>query len=193
MYKLISHRGLHNKNIIENSFLAISNALNNNNYVGVEFDVRCTLDNEFIVYHDAMYDGKLIKKIMYNELPKYIPRLKDILNIGSNKMFLIEIKDINDNYSKLIKLLKKYQNKKIYIMSFSNNIVNKLNFKNKKYKLEILNFIYNINKNINNLDFVCILNSLLNKKIINTLHDKEIFLYGLFSKKEFLDVFYIVD
>lgn len=193
MFKLISHRGLHNKNIIENSYIAIKNALNSSKYVGVEFDLRVTLDNEFIIYHDSFYNNKLIKNTMYKELPKYVPRLIDILKINSNKIFLIEIKDINDKYLKLIKILTKYKNKNIYVMSFSNKIIDKLNFNNKTYKLGILNYVLNTHKSNNELDFICILNSLLNDKIMKILSTKEIFSYGLFNKKEYDKVYYIED
>lgn len=193
MYKLISHRGIHNKKIIENSYLSIKSALESNEYIGVEFDVRVTKDNEFIIYHNSMYNNKLIKNINYKELPKYVPKLNDILKIKSNKIFLIEIKNINNLYKELINILNKYKNKNIYVMSFSNKIINKLDINNRNYKIGILNYVLNTDKNSNNLDFICILSSLLNDSIINTLSNKEIFSYGLNIKKEYNKVYYIVD
>lgn len=193
MFKLIAHRGIHNKEIKENSYDAIYMALQSSKYIGVEFDVRLTLDNEFILYHDAMYNNKLIKNTLYRELPKYVPKLIDVLNIKSDKIFLIEIKNINDKYEEFIKLINKYKNKKIYIMSFSNKIINKLNKFKRNYKLGILNYVLNTDEIVKELDFVCILNSLLNDSIINTLKNKEIFSYGLFEKKEYDRVYYIVD
>lgn len=193
MYKLIAHRGLHDKNIIENSYIAIKKAIESEKYLGVEFDIRVTKDNEFIIYHNSFYNNKLIKNTLYKELPKYVPRLIDILKIKSNKIFLIEVKNINDKYKELIKILNKYQNKNIYVMSFSNKIINKLNIDNRKYKIGILNYVLNTKESNNNLDFICILNSLLNDEIIKILNKKEIFSYGLFEKKEYNKVYYIVD
>lgn len=193
MYKLISHRGIHNKNIKENSYLSIKNALDSNEYVGVEFDVRVTKDNEFIIYHDSMYNNKLIKNMMYKELPKYVPRLIDILKINSNKIFLIEVKNINNMYKELINKLNKYKNKNIYVMSFSNKVINKLDISKRNYKIGVLNYILNTNNTNNNLDFICILSSLLNNNIINTLNNKEIFSYGLNIKKEYDNIYYIVN
>ena len=50
--KIIAHRGLYDKVVAENTYLAISRALNNNSLVGVEIDVRLTKDNKIVVIHD---------------------------------------------------------------------------------------------------------------------------------------------
>ena len=129
MYKLICHRGIHNADIKENSYESIKKALESTKYIGVEFDVRCTKDNEFIIFHNSFYNNKLIKNTYYKELPKYVPRLKDVLNIKSNKIFLIELKNINDNYNKLINLLNKYKNKKLYLRYIKLCIKHKYKYK----------------------------------------------------------------
>ena len=193
MYKLIKHRGYHDKFIMENSYEGISIALNDDKYVGVEFDVRETLDNELIIYHDSLYNNKLISKTLYKELPKYVPKLWDILKINSNKIFLIEIKNIENNYHQFINLLNKYKDKNIYVMSFSNNAIKRVDIKERNYKIGILNYVLNTNKDISNLDFICILNSLINDEILNVLKNYEIFSYGLFEKKKGKKIFYIVD
>lgn len=189
---LISHRGMYDKEIKENTYCAIKNALESNDYVGVEFDVRATLDNEFIIYHDNMFNKKLISNTLYKELPKYVPRLEDILRIKSDKIFLIEIKNINNKYDEFIKLLEKHKNKKIYVTSFSNKIIKKLDNRERKYKIGILNYVLNTSELVKDLDFVCVLNSLINKKIILSLKGKEIFSYGGFLNKSYLDIYYIV-
>lgn len=193
MYKLICHRGIHNENIIENSYDAIKLALESPEYVGVEFDIRETKDGEIVLYHDTFYNNKLVKNTYYKELPKYIPKLQDILKIKSDKLFIIEIKNIENSYDKLKKILSVYKNKKIYIMSFSNKIINKLLVEDRNYKLGILNYVLNTNENINKLDFVCILNSLLKKDILDKLKKLEIFSYGLLKIKKYKDIYYIVD
>lgn len=192
MYKLIKHRGIHNKNIKENTYEGIKLALNDSKYIGVEFDVRETIDHEFIVYHDPMFNNKLISQSKYNELSRYIPKLEDILKINSNKMFLIEIKNIND-FAKFINLLNKYKNKKLYVMSFSNRLIDKVNISNRNYKVGILNYILNTNYNAKKLDFVVILNSLINGHIINELKPLEVFSYGLRETLKYESVYYIVD
>lgn len=193
LYKLISHRGISNKDIKENSFIAIKKALECDDYVGVEFDVRTTLDNEFVLYHNPLYNNKLVKNTLYKELPKYVPKLNEVLKIESNKIFLIEIKNIGDNYDKLIDILKGYDNKKLYVMSFSNKIISKMDINERNYKIGILNYVFNTNEDTKKLDFVGILNSLINDNILNSLKNIEIFSYGLFDKKKSEKIFYIVD
>jgi len=193
MYKLISHRGIHDKKTKENSYDAIKNALESSEFVGVEFDIRETLDNEIILYHNAVYNNKLVSKTYYKDMPKYVPKLEDVLKIRSNKMFLIEIKNIENNYKKFLDIINKYNDKNICIMSFSSKAINKIDIDGRFYKIGILNYVLNTNENIKKLDFIAILNSLLNEDIIKNLNGLEIFSYGLFKKKKFRDVFYIVD
>ena len=193
MLKLIKHRGISTNNIKENTFEGIKLALNDSKYIGVEFDIRETLDNEIILFHNPIYNNKLISKTYYRELPKYVPRLEDILNIDSDKIFLIEIKNIEHNFDKFIKLLNKYNNKKIYVMSFYINNIKKIDIPNRKYKIGILNYVLNSSDFIKKLDFIGILNNLINEKIINNLKDKQIFSYGVVGKKKYSDIYYIVD
>ena len=193
--KLIKHRGFTNKSIKENTYDGIMKAFLDPKYEGVEFDVRETLDHEFILCHDPIINNKLIKDVKYSDLPKYIPRLKDILKIKTSKIFLMEIKNIT-SFTKLINLLNKYQSKNIYVMSFSNKIINKLNIQSKTYKVGVLNYILNTNNNLPDLDFVCILNNFLNQKLIQDLKPLEVFSYGLISSAteyKYPQVFYIVD
>lgn len=190
--KLIKHRGLHNETIKENTYDAIKKALMTDKYVGVEFDVRETKDHEFIINHDPLYDGKLISHLNYNELPKYMPKLVNILKINSRKIFLIELKEIQ-SFNKLISLLKQYKNKNIYVMSFVNSLIDKINISSKTYKVGILNYVFNTSKESTNYDFVAIINSLLNETVMETLKPKEIFAYGIGKKYKYEGVYYITD
>ncbi len=195
MAKLIKHRGLYSKNIKENTYEAIKMAIDNPKYLGVEFDIRETIDHEFIVFHNPTLKGKLIREYKFNELPKYIPRLKDILKIKTRKIFLIEIKNIT-SFNKFLSLLKKYAYQNIYVMSFSNALINKCLITDRTYKVGILNYVINTDDNLKNLDFVCILNNLLNDNIIKSLKDKEIFSYGLISENtnyKYQSVYYITE
>ena len=78
-------------------------------------------------------------------------------------------------------------------MSFSNSLIKKVDISNRSYKIGILNYVLNTNKDIEKLDFVCILNSLLNENILSLLKDKEVFSYGLREKLKYQNVYYIVD
>ena len=194
--KLISHRGIHNKMIKENTYESIKNAIDSDKYVGVEFDVRCTKDNEFIIYHDPIYNGNLISNTMYLELPKYVPKLEDILNINTNKIFLIEIKNINGNINKFIKLLDNYKDKNIYVMSFNSKLMNKICNKEVSFKTGVLNYILNT-IDMSCLDFICMLDSLLSDELvrITETYNKEIMSYGIINKNNIgsMDIYYIVD
>lgn len=193
MYKLIRHRGIVDDNTQENSYDAIKKALACDKYVGVEFDVRATKDNELILFHDPVYNNKLISETYYKELPKYVPRLQDILKINSTKIFLIEIKNIENNYNKFINILNGFADKNIYVMSFSEKVINKINYSKRNYKLGVLNYILNTTTSLKNLDFIGILNSLIDKSLINTLNGIEIFSYGLLENLKYKEVYYIVD
>ena len=52
MYKFISHRG-NDDDLAENSKKAILNSLSKPYIDGVEFDIRITKDNKFVINHNA--------------------------------------------------------------------------------------------------------------------------------------------
>ena len=62
--KFIAHRGLWNKEVKANSYKAIYNGLMSDLYIGIETDIRVTKDGIFIIYHDALYKGVLVKNTM---------------------------------------------------------------------------------------------------------------------------------
>ena len=92
--KIIAHRGLHNKFIKENTMDAFLNAVNNN-YDGIELDIRYTKDKKIVVLHDSFINrtsngkGK-VNSYTYKELLKYnfgsknkkakIPKLIDVIS-----------------------------------------------------------------------------------------------------------------
>ena len=62
---LIAHRGIWNKTIKDNSYEALLNGLNSEKYIGIECDIRTTLDKKFIVYHNILYKGNLVKNTYF--------------------------------------------------------------------------------------------------------------------------------
>ena len=115
------------KTYLENSKEAIISGLQNENYDGIEIDIRLTKDNEWIIYHDNNLNrfcsiNKIIKTINFNDLPilnyknkKYnIIKLKDLIDLNFiDKIINIEIKEqfdlekkIKDKLLEIIKLLK---------------------------------------------------------------------------------------
>lgn len=108
--KPYAHRGIFdNKNVPENSISSFRLALDNN--FNIELDVRITLDNKVIVFHDRNLNrmcglNKVIENCTYDELKKYkllntketIPLLVDVLNLVNGRVcLLIETKSDNHN------------------------------------------------------------------------------------------------
>lgn len=196
MYKLIAHRG-NTKSSKENTLAAFFEAINSSEYVGFECDVRQCKDNKFVVYHDAMFQGKLIKNIDYQTLKKEnVPLLEEVLNINTDKIIMVDIKDAFIDVVKLSKELNKHSNKRIYVMSFYDNLIRKLFNEKRYYKVGILNYILNTDEYHFKYDFLCILDAISNDKIISDykLKSKELFIYGV-KRNNLRDLYpyYIVD
>lgn len=120
----IAHRGLHTKDIPENSLSAFENALKNN--YAIELDVQFTKDKEVVVFHDANLkrmtnDTRNIEDVNYDELKnlrlgntnEIIPTLEEVLELVDSKVaILIEIKDCKDYIElseKTYEILKGYE------------------------------------------------------------------------------------
>lgn len=120
----IAHRGLHTKDIPENSLSAFENALKNN--YAIELDVQFTKDKEVVVFHDENLkrmtnDTRNIEDVNYDELKnlrlgntnEIIPTLEEVLELVDSKVaILIEIKDSKDYIElseKTYEILKGYE------------------------------------------------------------------------------------
>ncbi len=188
--QLIAHRGIWNKKVKDNSYEALKSGLLNNKYIGIECDIRTTLDKKFIIYHNTLYKGNLVRNINYKDM-KDIILLEDLLKIKTDKILLLEIKEREIDKNKLLKLLNKYK-RNYYIMSFNNNIIFEIRKLNNKYKYGVLNYVLN-SKSDYDLDFICLLDVIANDYIINNFEKKgiEVIIYGTIKIKK--DVKYIVD
>lgn len=187
---LIAHRGLWNKTIKENSYEALKKGLESNKYIGIECDIRTTYDNKFIIYHNILYKGNLVRNTYYKDM-KNISLLEDLLKIKTNKILLLEIKENDINKTKLLKLLNKY-NHNYYIMSFNNKVIEELKKLNNKYKYGVLNYVLNSESDYK-LDFICLLDIVANDLIIDNLKKRgiDVIIYGTIKIKK--DVKYIID
>ena len=190
MKKYIAHRGIYNKNVSDNSYKALYDGLLSYKYVGIETDVRVTKDNIFILYHDALYKGKLVKNIFYKDMVN-VSKLEDILKINTNKIILLEIKDFNIDVKKFIKLINKY-NKNIMIMSFDVNVIKKIKKITNKYKLGVLNYVLNSDSDYN-FDFICLLDIIATDYVIESFKKRniDILIYGVVNDNRNLT--YIID
>lgn len=152
--KIIAHRGndlIHR----ENSKAAIINSLNMTYVDGVEFDIRITKDNKFIINHDPFYYKYFIRKTNTKTLKRIgLNTLDEVLdNVKSDKILLIELKEDNRKIRKtakyLYQVLCKYK-LNIYLCSFNYNFIKYFYKKHKDIKCGLLigkkvNTIYIIN------------------------------------------------
>ena len=183
---LIAHRGKVDSINKENTILAFTSAINDKKYGGFELDIRETKDKRIVVVHDFVVDNKLIKRVNYKELERYnIPLLESVLKLDTEKIIMIEIKDPNMDIEALRKLLEKYQDKKIYLMSFYNNVIKEFLKLSHTCKCGILNYGFNHEYSYNEYDFICILDFSLTDNIIEYFRRRkiEVFSYGLFTNK----------
>lgn len=187
---LIAHRGLWNKSIKDNSYEALKNGLESNKYIGIECDIRTTCDNKFIIYHNILYKGNLVRNTYYKEM-KGISLLEDLLKIKTDKILLLEIKENDINKTKLLKLLNKY-NHNYYLMSFNNKVIEELKNLNNKYKYGVLNYVLNSDADYN-LDFICLLDIVAKDIIVANFKKRgiDVIIYGTIKIKK--DVKYIID
>lgn len=183
---LIAHRGKVDSINKENTIEAFKAAINDIKYDGFELDIRETKDKKIVVVHDFVVDNKLIKRVNYKELEHYnIPLLESVLKLDTEKIIMIEIKDPNMDIEALSKLLEKYQDKKIYLMSFYNNTIKEFLKLSHTCKCGILNYGFNHEYSYNEYDFICILDFSLTDNIIDYFRRRkiEVFSYGLLTNK----------
>ena len=183
---LIAHRGKADSINKENTIEAFKAAINDIKYDGFELDIRETKDKKIVVVHDFVVDNKLIKRVNYKELERYnIPLLESVLKLDTEKIIMIEIKDPNMDIAALSKLLEKYQDKKIYLMSFYNNTIKEFLKLSHTCKCGILNYGFNHEYSYNEYDFICILDFSLTDNIIDYFRRRkiEVFSYGLLTNK----------
>ena len=183
---LIAHRGKVDSINKENTIEAFKAAINDKKYGGFELDIRETKDKRIVVVHDFVVDNKLIKRVNYKELEHYnIPLLESVLKLDTEKIIMIEIKDPNMDIAALSKLLEKYQDKKIYLMSFYNNTIKEFLKLSHTCKCGILNYGFNHEYSYNEYDFICILDFSLTDNIIDYFRRRkiEVFSYGLLTNK----------
>lgn len=169
--KLIAHRG-NNSDKTENKIKGIIDNLNKSYIEGVEIDIQNTYDYKFVLSHNKIIKNNNnyinINKTNYKNIEK-IDLLTDLLDkIKSDKIIIIDCK-VNDNYKeyakKLIKTIKKYKYLNIYLCSFNYEFIKYIK-KLTSYKVGILiGYLMNINKNLNDLDFVSVNFNMNEKKI----------------------------
>lgn len=193
--RLIAHRGLINENIKENTLEAYINAINNN-YDGIELDIRLTKDKKIVCLHDKLINrtsnGKgNINNLNYNELLKYnfgtkkikskIPLLENVIKRINNKVVIIELKEEIPSYL-LENILSKNDTNDYYICSFNKKYLDAI--KKGKYKIGLINNVFNSKINIKEYNFILILETFFTEDIYDNLKKQDIepIIYGTFNK-----------
>ncbi|MGN1342219.1 MAG: glycerophosphodiester phosphodiesterase family protein [Bacilli bacterium] len=185
--KYIIHRGITSNRFKENSYTAIKRALINENSLGVEFDIRLTKDDKIVLSHDNIINFNYIENMNYKDIikDKYLTTLDKILTINTDKILLIDIK-VNNNYKKFGNVILKEINdnkRNIYLASFNKKVIKYLRRKT-KYKKGIITFNYKKNNN----DFVVINYNTISNKKINSIKNKEIFIWTIHNDKDLEEV-----
>ena len=203
---LIAHRGLQTKNTKENTLISLSLGNIHPKIAGIELDVRLTKDNRVVVIHDEYIDrvsngrGKVsemslsrLKSFNYGTNIKHstINTLDEILDkMDSNGLIVIELKDELDRNdilsSKVLQIIKNYDNLNIWLKSFSLDIIKYL----KRYSdrpIGVLINKYNTNLLDLNVDFYSISKNVINKDILRDKFNdnKQVMVWAVNSKNEF--------
>ena len=184
--RLISHRGVHNFEIFENTLPAFVKSVDKN-YM-IELDIHILRDNTIVVYHDYNLKkltgaNKVIETLSYPQLSKLkikkrytIPTLQQVIHIVNGKVpILIEVKDMNNNSKfeeELVKILDNYEGE--FAIQSINPFVIDWFYKNRKdYVIGLIIFNelnYNIvKKYLKKIDFISIYKKQLpfkSKKIV---------------------------
>lgn len=203
--KLIAHRGIHSKHVVENSKFAHKTGLSSNDVCGIELDVRLTKDLKLVCFHDdslMRLTGKtgFINHCDFSKLnsiyllnnffkePIYL--IKDILDYNTDKLILIDVKCENnfELISELLtELLSNYRDKNIYVMSDNKQALKFLNVSNRSYKLgALLFFELKDEESIKKLDFIAIKKNFINKQLVEECikDSKEVMTFTINKKEE---------
>lgn len=158
----IAHRGNGKHRYLENTKEAILNVLKEE-VDGVEFDIRMTKDEKFVIFHDPIINRQIIRLSELKDLKKInlkggfeIPELTEVLDkINTDKKIIIEIKsEFDDNNliaKRLCDIIKKYK-LNIYLCSFNKKLIDLVsNFVDKTGL--IIGYYINNQYLINNYDY----------------------------------------
>jgi len=118
---VFAHRGLHNKEVKENTLASFRRAIENG--YGIELDVRMTRDKVLIAFHDSTFNGVKIEDTYLSDLDTDTPTIKETLELieKMNGVVLLEVKKsrhIKELRESLMKQIK-YVNINFAIISFN--------------------------------------------------------------------------
>lgn len=203
--RYIYHRGKRDKDIYENTFRGLMNAINSDDSSGVEFDIRMTRDEKIVIIHDKTINrtsngsGRVsdmsyeeLKKFNFssNKYPESILLLEEFLKlVDTNKILLIELKtEIKEDLFiyKVNEILEKYANLNIYISSFNDKILKKLKKINQSLKIGLIIWFVKISEELKMYDFLEIRQTNINDEINDFLinNNQELILWNVLNKNK---------
>ena len=128
-----------------------------------------------------------------------LPSLEQVLQLKSDKIFLLEVKESDIDVLKFQELIHRYPTKNIYVMSFSNKVISRFINGKQHEKLGVLNYVLNSEEDYQEYDFICLLESVVSSKLLfffESLH-METFIYGIHhfakTKEEYKTAYLITD
>ncbi|MEC7698026.1 MAG: glycerophosphodiester phosphodiesterase [Candidatus Thermoplasmatota archaeon] len=132
---IISHRGKVDLSSSENSLVGIQEAID----LGVnmiEFDVRNTVNDVLVCYHDESIKGKPISHIEYEEmkaLDNDVCKLEEVIELCKNKVGVnVEIKEEGYEQKIIDLLVPNFSYADILITSFKSKVIRKIKLKDSK-------------------------------------------------------------
>ena len=132
---IISHRGKVDLSSSENSLVGIQEAID----LGVnmiEFDVRNTVNDVLVCYHDESIKGKPISHIEYEEmkaLDKEVCKFEEVIELCKNKVGVnVEIKEEGYEQKIIDLLVPNFSYADILITSFKSKVIRKIKLKDSK-------------------------------------------------------------
>lgn len=197
MIKWIAHRGNGVTKYPENSSEALIQALSHPLIDGVELDVRLTKDNEVVIFHDATLERTtnaigFVRDKTWNQLKeltliseKYhtkISKLSSFLKrVHTSKIILIELKEETGDYKiladQVCRILDRYSNLNLYLVSFRADLIKYIEKKYPKYRVSVfVNHFINYKYVHSSLSFQAITPALVD----DVKHTKETFVYAIY-------------
>ena len=179
----IAHRGYSDK-YKDNTLEAFEHAVRNH-FDMIELDIQLCKSGEIIIYHDTVINSRMIIDCTLDELKKMD---SDIITLGVffkkinsfNIKIFLDVKGFDEIINPLVNFIKKnlfhIYIPNLYISSFNLITIEALKKINIPFKLGITTSNYysknQINNMLDNIDFVCIDWTVLDKNIVDYLKGK---------------------
>ena len=191
----IGHRGFPDKHGDNN--MASFYAAHRVGFDMIELDIQLCNTGEIVVYHDTWFKNKYILDTPYDELKKdKMVLLEEVFEafVATKMMLFLDIKGTEKVVEPLIKLMDKWFSRadmnRIYISGFNRKFVKDIKKPSSRFNLglttENMFPIKQIDLLCEDMDFICLHWTALDKEIIDHLHKKGILVFSYTCKDDFI-------